>query len=801
MSKPFHSHVPSRPNRGSAEAAAAFLKQLESWRESLARNIALRNQDLSAEDRNAAVQLLILCLVFLRMAEDRGLEPPGHLLKLCERPGVYRRFVRSVCCQAGEKYHSALFPWAQKPRRYAAPDRSTPNLVVDDEALTPVLRGLYPPGGSLCDFRGLPVEILGTVYERFLGKVVRLADERQTEVEQEPDGRKAGGVFYTPSGIVDYIVQQTLGTQIAGRSPAQLAGINGEPPFHALDMSCGSGSFLLGAYQYLLEHCLKWYCHHEPQTHAAAVFQDPRDEVWRLTFEERKRILTTHVFGVDVDPRAAEVCKLSLLLQTRQGEDDATLRGLRRRFPDRVLPNLDDNIKCGNSLIGPDFYAQGQLDLFDRRRRPNIAVFDWQAEFPQILRSGGFDVVIGNPPYVNARTVFQEQGEEIKRYFLRRYQTARRGYDLYVLFVEKALELLKEDGRCGLIIPNKIATLDYAEACRAMLLGQTTIEWIADVSDLRVFPTAGVYPYILVWRKAAPKAPHDIRVLYARGAQDLRRSAHSRQVKQQDLSAAGGLAIHGTLDVESRVATQPLERRARLHSGTTGFAAERMAESLCEEDAAPGGEYFGFVVSGNIDRYRLALGNVRFMNRRFARPVLSADLPHLTQNKRMLFRHRKLIIAGMARRLEVALDDRGGVALGVSVYAVAEMADDAPYLLGLLNSNLLSYLFRIRFQAKRLSGGFLAINKGQLAKLPVRVIDFSVAEERTKHDEIAALAERMTMLTGQRGEAGVRGKNTPLERQITETDAEIDRLVYELYGLTDDEIRTVEDTLRQNPER
>jgi len=192
------------------------------------------------------------------------------------------------------------------------------------------------------------------------------------------------------------------------------------------------------------------------------------------------------------------------------------------------------------------------------------------------------------------------------------------------------------------------------------------------------------------------------------------------------------------------------------------------------------------------------LGNVRFMNRQFVKPVLPADCPHLTQNKRRLFRDRKLIIAGMSRRLEVALDDCRGVALGVSVYAVAEMTDDARYLLGLLNSALLSHLFRIRFQAKHLSGGFLAINKGQLARLPIRVIDFAVAEERRKHDKIVGLAQRMTMLVRQRDNAGA---NMALERRIAAADSEIDRLVYELYGLTDDEICIVEDSIRRNPAR
>ena len=122
----------------------------------------------------------------------------------------------------------------------------------------------------------MPVEILGTVYERFLGKVIRLTAGHQAKVEEKPEVRKAGGVYYTPAYIVDYIVKHTVGRQIEGQSPAQLAGGKGRPPFRVLDMACGSGSFLLGAYQCLLDHCLKWYVEHKPENvHKKAVYHGP----------------------------------------------------------------------------------------------------------------------------------------------------------------------------------------------------------------------------------------------------------------------------------------------------------------------------------------------------------------------------------------------------------------------------------------------------------------------------------------------------------------------------------------------
>jgi hypothetical protein len=256
----FDQYAASKRKRGTSEVDVEFLKEIEGWREVLARNIALRNKDLSSDDLNAAVQSTIDRVVFLRMAEDRRLEPSEQLLKLCERDDIYARFMRNLCHKADEKYNSGLFHFQREQDTDEEPDRITPKLAVDDKVFKPILQSLYFEHGSPYQFDLLPVEILGTVYERFLGKVIRLTSGHQAKVEEKPEVRKAGGVYYTPKYIVDYIVEHTVGRRIERRSPMQLAGLrNGKQPLRVLDMACGSGSFLLGAYQCLLEHCLKWY--------------------------------------------------------------------------------------------------------------------------------------------------------------------------------------------------------------------------------------------------------------------------------------------------------------------------------------------------------------------------------------------------------------------------------------------------------------------------------------------------------------------------------------------------------------
>jgi hypothetical protein len=187
-------------------------------------------------------------------------------------------------------------------------------------------------------------------------------------------------------------------------------------PVRVADIACGSGSFLLGAYQFLLDWFLADYLADGAQKWATGrnprLYQSARGD-WRLTITERKRILLDHIYGVDIDPQAVEVTKLSLLLKVLEGEDEQTMGQQLALFPERALPDLARNIKCGNSLIGPDFCDGQQMALLDDEAMQRVNVFDWQAEFPQVFADGGFDAIVGNPPYIQLSMIntFANQGE------------------------------------------------------------------------------------------------------------------------------------------------------------------------------------------------------------------------------------------------------------------------------------------------------------------------------------------------------------------------------------------------------
>ncbi|MFQ6613928.1 MAG: Eco57I restriction-modification methylase domain-containing protein, partial [Fidelibacterota bacterium] len=459
----------TRRKRGTAEVDAAFLKEIETWRDVLARNIALRNPQLTQRELNFAISRTIDRIIFLRICEDRGIEDYGQLMALQNGENVYKRLVNRFL-RADEKYNSGLFHFHNERNRLEQPDELTLTLAIDDKVLKDIFKRLYYPE-SPYEFAVLPADILGHIYEQFLGKVIRLTPGHRAKVEEKPEVRKAGGVYYTPTYIVDYIVKNTVGKLLKGKTPRQVSRLK------ILDPACGSGSFLIGAYQTLLDWHRDWYATHDPQKWAAkkeAPVFHIRSGDWRLTTAKRKEILLNNIYGVDIDPQAVEVTKLSLLLKVLEGENRESINQQMKFFHERALPDLGNNIKCGNSLIGPDFYDGEQISLLDAEERFRINAFDWETEFPEIMKKGGFDAVIGNPPYVR-----QEMLSKLKNYFHQHYQVYHGTADLYAYFIERGVTLLKAGGKFGYIVANKWLRANYGQPLRRWLK-QRRIEKIID---------------------------------------------------------------------------------------------------------------------------------------------------------------------------------------------------------------------------------------------------------------------------------------------------------------------------------
>ncbi len=297
--------------RGTLTVDDSFLREMEGWRELLAKDIARRNRDLTHRQLNIAVQRTIDRLVFLRICEDRNIEPYGRLHGIARaRDDVYDQ-LKTLYAQANDKYNSGLFHFTTDENDEAG-DPVSLKIDIGGEALHSIITDLYYPH-SPYEFSVLPADILGQVYERFLGSVIVL-DNGSAHVEEKPEVRKAGGVYYTPTYIVDYIVENTVGQLLAGKNPNQVAALR------ILDPACGSGSFLIGAYQYLIDWHVAYYTEqvssnpNSTYKNRIRATDDPA-QPYALTTSEKKRILLNNIYGVDLDQQAVEVTKLSLLLK------------------------------------------------------------------------------------------------------------------------------------------------------------------------------------------------------------------------------------------------------------------------------------------------------------------------------------------------------------------------------------------------------------------------------------------------------------------------------------------------------
>ena len=487
-----------------------FLKVIEEWREFLARNIALRNENLSTRELNFAVQKTIDRIIFLRICEDRGIEEYGQLLNLLNGTNVYQRMIQ-IFTRADEKYNSGLFHFEIEKGRAESPDELTPHLEIDDKILKEIIKHLYYPESPF-EFSVLPADILGQVYEQFLGKVIRLTEGHHAVIDDKPEVKKAGGVYYTPTYIVKYIVENTLGNTY-WLIPLETVGIKNAvkkvSKIKVLDPACGSGSFLIEAYQYLLDWHLKFIHPMTKQYGRTSLGKNPviyqaANGEYRLTTAERKRILLNNIYGVDIDSQAVEVTKLSLLLKVLEGESEESLNAQLKMFHERALPDLGDNIKCGNSLIGPDFYNQMEMQFLDDEEKLRINVFDWNSEFKEIMDKGhtqGFWCVIGNPPYVKTQNL-TEYNEEVLTKLKKSYLSAESGNtDIYVVFIEKGTMLLNDKGVLGFIVPHKFFNSNYGRNLRAYLSKNNFIDKILHFDDYQVFKKASTYTCLLFLNK------------------------------------------------------------------------------------------------------------------------------------------------------------------------------------------------------------------------------------------------------------------------------------------------------------
>jgi hypothetical protein len=789
-----------------------FLDEMTGWREELAKNIHKNNPELTARQLNEVVQRLLDRIVFIRIAEDRKVLEYGQLRRVLEdweiHGGKFHIFdwLNDLFHKVNEDFNGEIF----KPHL-------SETIKIDSELLARIIKRLYPPE-SPYRFDVIGVELLGSIYERYLGNTIRLTP-KQVKVEEKPEVRKAGGVYYTPRYIVDYIVRETVGKAIEGKSPKQIEKIR------ILDPACGSGSFLIGAFQSLIDYHVRWYLAHPEQEvrHAhpsldfmREVHTDP-DGSKRLSVYRKAKILRNNLFGVDIDPQAVEITMMSLYLKALEGE--------KSQLPAKqhILPELKYNIMCGNSLIGPDIYDQGVL--FAEGERDRINAFDWnfvpdvaRASWPvnlrahsdapserrggsrtaptsgnglpsiaQVMRSGGFDVVIGNPPYGAVL------GEADVAYLRRTYATATSELDTYGLFIEKAANVCKSQGRISMIIPTGWYSGVRFSPLRRFVACHTDPEVFVNLPydvfkawvDTTVFVGAKrAKP--LGWPRRVPckvtlrtfPKRHKIEAL----------SEFDEQGKAVELTtwfANGGDEFLTYADTASsqlmakvQIVSRPMKEFADIQRGVTPF-------NLTD---APDHKHSVRAFAGTVRRYSVDSGERKFI--RFDDTLAEPKPERYFKGPRLLL--RELISRKFQLQAVKVVED---FVTNKSMQSILRLPSgpDLNYLLGCLNSRLLSWYFLRRSNIAQ-RDDFPKIVLKETRNLPIRPINFSDPADKARHDKMVELVDRMLELNEQKHS----GKLAPsqvdrVDREIAATDAEIDELVYKLYEITQEEKGIIEE--------
>ena len=807
--------------KGVLRVDEAFLRDMETWRADLAPDIYKQarfiNRQLSQREINHLVQRTIDRIVFLRIAEDRNLESYGRLERAASvRRNSYNQ-IKTLYLDADRKYNSGLFHFDPSDKSRPDADTLSLDIRIGDRILRKIIGDLYPPK-SRYQFSVISADILGQVYERFLGKVIEVrsdGNETRVAVEEKPEVRKAGGVYYTPAYIVDYIVENTVGALLAGKTPDEAMKLR------VLDPACGSGSFLTGAYQFLLDWHLKAY-RENPARYRNRTRHTADGLILRI--EEKRRILLDNIYGVDLDQNAVEVSKLSLLLKMLENEHDTA------EIEEPLLPDLSGNIKWGNSLIGSDFYSPGDLAAKDDEELYRVKPFDWAGAsgFGEVIAAGGFDAVIGNPPYVRQETL----GADFKAYAKGAFETYAGAADLYTYFIERGVKLLNEDGLFGIIVANKWLRARYGKPLRQWLKKQAIRE-IVDFGDLPVFEQATTYPCILTIGKSAPQATFPVVQVESLDFTRLQEYVNHKayDVLRGALDDGGwSLAPQEVQVLVNRLMTTlpSLETyvEKEIYRGvTTGLNEAFVIDgdtraSLVEENPNSAELIKPFLAGREVKRYSaLAPSKYLIFTRRGVNVKSYPSIyRYLHQFKNRLepkpiswqgeswpgrkpgrykwfeiqdtvdywqsFEKPKIVLPDISLRGNFTYDSYNAFVANTG-YIIPV---DDKYLLGILNSQLTTFIYSSISSTYR--GGYLRFIYQYLAQLPIRTIDFDNPDDVAMHDEMVALVDTMLDLHRQL-QGSVLIRREVLEMQIEATDKEIDALVYRLYGLTEKEIKIV----------
>lgn len=780
---------------GEKQIDSSFLKTMKFWRKKLAQDAASENTEMTADRIDFETQTLLNKTIFLRILEDRGFENPGALIAIANGKNDVKAQLGAYFNRAHDKYNSGLFSGSGLGSASLA--RQGIQLSLSDTVLKEFIEALYFPNPF--EFSVMPLDVLGRIYELMLGEEVVFTDEhsREIDIKLKPEVKKRGGVFYTPSPIVDYIVGETIGPILEGKKLASLNKIK------IVDPAAGSGSFLVAVFQFLIDHITDQLA----KSGDKKVLEIGVDGQLRLPTKVRKDLLTQCIFGVDIDAQAVEVCKLSLLLLVVENDPQLQFE------VGHILPSLDNNILCGNSLIGDDFEQALLQEEFDSAYNP----FNWSESFPEVFGQGGFDAVVGNPPYLNIDSMWGMKDKRLG-YLKAKYPHIHTDKtDLLFYFLEKGISICK--GELGFIVSRSFLEADKALKLRGWLSANTRIREVLDFRDALVFPKVGINTAIIRCTKSLAVKETNFRRWKSKqlpmgyDASTLRSPAGFEivSVPKERIGDAiwsfGQSRSHEILEKMDRKG-QPWAQIAEVGKGMeTGLnKAFEVPEDLIRNHAEiallvkprarnseikqfhihpketlslyfSGSETFEelpLAVQAHLEKSRAGLEE-RAAFKRGDCAWWEYSFP-LHQN---FFQNRKIVCPSRAPRTCFAADKESSYVYLTDTSVIYIKDENFPIdaLVTLLNSDIAN--FRFEFLTKLIGGGQREYFAKQILNFPVPFLSASSPEV----SELDEIGRALTQLTLELNSTILSGEQSVISQKIEELKARAEVVIAELYGL------------------
>jgi hypothetical protein len=817
--------------KGVIQIDSFFLSQIEKWRERLAKEILIQNPNIVQSELNYVVQTFLNRLVFLRICEDRNLEKYETLLKV-KPDDVYNEFL-TLCKAADQKYNSGLFNFTK--------DVLSTKISLGNSVLRKIIAELYYPKSPYV-FSVIETNLLGDIYEMFLSKEIVIKNKKTVEVREKPEIANEKGVVTTPKFIIDAIISKSLQKLIEGKSPNDIS------KMHFADICCGSGAFLIAAFQYLIDYHIDWYISDGPEKHKDRVYKGTGNS-WFLTLEEKRRILTNNIFGVDIDENAVEVAKFGLLIKILEGETNESIKSLYDKSHVKALPDLDSNIQHGNSLVDKNIFKFKKISEMKSGELDSLRVFNWDEKFPKIFVNGGFDAIIGNPPYSRIQTMKKISPLELDYFQSKhsRYNTASSdNFDKYFVFIERAVQLLRNNGMLGYITPHKFMKIRSGESLRKLISENSYLNEIVYFGKEQVFGgKTTTYTAILVLSK---KTNTNFKVEFVTDITSWKLGAQGfiATMKNSEISKDPWIFITGPLKkLHQRLKKikTTLQTVAEIYVGLQTsmdevyiIKPEKISGSLVSFKDVKGRQctiekkilkpciynltlkpyskpfantliIFPYHnIGGNLIAYSLIEMKTKFPKalaylNQFKKELAKRDISSKDRNawyrygrsqSLTKFKGReKLVVKVLSLEPVFAYDDNdlmftgggNGPYYGVSLKKDTKFS--IHYLQALLN-NPITDLF-VKKSSSVFRGGYFSYGKQFIQNLPIISPDLSNKKQKQIHDEIVRLVKKLISLNTKYDRTTVPSKRKVLETQIEAFKDELDSHVYQLYQISEKE--------------